>query len=134
QGVLRDSGGKLQVNAVNVTIKLYAAQTGGEALATPVTSVSVKPVNGLFTVAIPVDATLAQVLANPPIWTELSVGNATYPRQLVTADVYALQCGTADALAPSAIDPWHELADSALQNGWIFYGANFARPGYYKDP
>ena len=85
QGVLRDSAGKLQVNPVNVTVKLYAAQTGGDALATPVTSVSVKPVNGLFTVAIPVDAALAEVLANPPVWTELSVGNATYPRQLVTA-------------------------------------------------
>src|SRR5687767_11133239 len=68
QGVLRDNMGSLQSMMVNVTIKLFADQNGGSPLATPVLSTAVMAVNGLFTLAVSVDAALAGVLAAPPIW------------------------------------------------------------------
>ena len=166
QGVLRDSGGKLQSMMVNVTVNLYSASTGGTPLSTPVNALSVMAVNGLFTVTINADQALQTVLSTPPIRLELVVGNDTFPRQLITADVYALQCGAADvanSLAPSvtinaatqvtgvlpvangglgvgSVDPWHEIPDSALSNGWVYYGptpstpASNSTPAYYKNP
>ncbi len=163
QGVLRDSGGKLQSMMVNVTVNLYSASTGGAPLSTPVNALSVMAVNGLFTVTITADQALQTVLATPPIWLELVVGNDTFPRQLITADVYALQCGAADvanSLAPSVtinaatqitgvlpvanggtgaggVEAWHEIPDSALAFGWVWYStptADFTTPAFYKNP
>ncbi len=113
QGVLRSSTGALQSMPVTVTVKLYAAQTGGSELATPVMAQSVMASNGLFTLNVAVTPALATVLtANPQLWLELTVNTDVYPRQPLTSNVYALYAGTADvasSLSSTAMVPGNQI-------------------------
>jgi hypothetical protein len=102
QGVLRDGAGKLQSTMVNVTVTLWDAQTGGNKLAGPYGPFAVMATNGLFSVPIQ-DAMLQPELGGAAqVWVEVIVGNDTFARQLVTPQMFALMCGSADALAPTA--------------------------------
>jgi hypothetical protein len=100
QGVLRNSSGSLQSLLVNVTINLYAAQSGGSPLATPINQYPVMAQSGLFTVTVPVDANLQKVLSSSgQMWLELVVGSDVFPRQLLNANVYALYAQAADSMS-----------------------------------
>lgn len=94
QGVLRDNGGALQSAMVPITIKIFNDQTMSDAanlLGTPVISMPVMAENGLFTVSVPVDGTLkAALVATAQPWLEVTAGADIFPRQPVSADVYAL--------------------------------------------
>jgi hypothetical protein len=100
QGVLRGDMGKLQSSTVNVTVKLWNDQTATAAsslLATPVTTQAVIANNGLFTIPVTVDNALMSKLAGgSPVWLEVTAGNDTFQRQLVTSQMFALMCGSAD--------------------------------------
>ena len=135
QGVLRDKQGALQSTMATVTIKLFAAETGGDAAlwTVPVTGVQVS--NGLFTVNVPVDDTLAAVFGMSPLWLEMTVNGDTFPRQQLTPDVYALVCGTAETLKPST-PTWVTLT---LEGAWIPYNKStdvgaYNQPQAYLDP
>jgi hypothetical protein len=97
QGVLRDGMGKLQTTTVDVTVKLFDAQTMGTLLAGPYESTSVMATNGLFTFPIPPDPMIQTKLGSAAqVWLEVTVGSDTFARQLVTPQLFALMCGTAD--------------------------------------
>lgn len=98
QGVLRDSTGKLQSMMVNVTASLFDAQTAGNRLAGPFGPTAVMAVNGLFTLTIPDNNLLAELQPATQVWLEVAVGNDTFGRQLVTPEIYALMCSTADRI------------------------------------
>ncbi len=110
QGVLRDGTGTLQSITINSIVANFydAAATGtGNKLAGPYTASSVVAVNGLFTFAI-TDATLGASLAKSgtgSAFLELDITTTSggsvdvYPRQAVTAEVFALQCANADNAA-----------------------------------
>jgi hypothetical protein len=96
EGVLRSNTGQLQSMMVNVSVSLYDAQTGGNKLAGPFGPTMVLAQNGLF--ALPIqDAMLQTELAGASdLWLEATVGSDVFPRQQVTPQIWALQCGTAD--------------------------------------
>ena len=96
QGVLRDSAGKLQSMMVTVTVQLFDAQTAGNKLAGPFGPTAVMAVNGLFTLTIPDNNVLTELGPAAQVWLEVTVGNDTFARQLVTPELYALMCATAD--------------------------------------
>jgi hypothetical protein len=96
QGVLRDSAGQLQSTMVNVSVNLFDAQTTGNRLAGPYGPTMVMATNGLFTFPI-TDANLQTELADAAqVWLELTVGTDVFARQLVSPQLYAVMCGTAD--------------------------------------
>jgi hypothetical protein len=157
QGVWRDAGGKLQSSLATVTLNFYAAQTAsaGETLLAQRVDTKVQATGGLFTMTVPVDGMLATALAEPEVWMEMTVNSDTFPRQRVTPDVYALVCGVADELAPTAVvhgaqlEPGSvaatALAPSITTPQWqavtftaggkfTNYGASFNPAGYYLDP
>src|SRR5258706_11620954 len=115
QGVLRDSGGKLQSMMVNVTASLWDAQTSGNKLAGPYGPTMVMATNGLFTFPINDAALTTELAAASQVWLELSVGNDTFARQPVTPQLYALMCGTADNLS-GVLSMAHGGTGSATQN------------------
>jgi len=101
QGVLRDSGGALQTMSVQVTVKLFTAQTAGTELAS-YGPTAVMAQNGLFTLTL-VDATLRQkVGAATEVWIEVIAGNDTFPRQVLAAQIYALMAKHAETAASLA--------------------------------
>jgi hypothetical protein len=117
QGVLRDKMGALQSQtASSVTVKLFAAQapSAGEMSLAEWSQTGVGVSNGIFTVAVAVDDKMEAALAQPEVWLELTVDHDTYARQRLTPDVYALACGTADALAPSAVVSGAQLAPGSV--------------------
>ena len=96
QGVLRDNTGALQSSMVNVTITLWDAQTAGNQLAGPFGPTAVAASNGLFTLTI-TDANLDTELSSASaVWLEMIVGNDSYPRQLVTPELFAIHASHAD--------------------------------------
>src|SRR5713226_3707034 len=101
QGVLR-AAGQLQSMPFNLTVKLYNDRTSTDAaalLGTPVNAQMVGATNGLFTIAINADqALMTRLTTASQVWLEVTAGNDTFPRQLVTPDVYALMCGNADTV------------------------------------
>jgi hypothetical protein len=156
QGVLRDKGGALQSITATVIANFFAADkpmAGEKPLnANPVVLTGVGVSNGLFTVNIPMSPDLSTVFGNPQVWLELTVNSDTFPRQLVTPNVYSLMCGTADNLAPTAkVDggqitpgtlPAVAFAPSVsaatwtaptLLNGWVNYANGYNDAGFYKD-
>lgn len=94
QGVLRDNAGALQSAMVPITVKIFNDQTASDPanlLGTPIASQAVMAENGLFTVAVPVDASLqALLVSTTQPWLELTAGADIFPRQPLSADVYAL--------------------------------------------
>src|SRR5713226_8114235 len=86
----------------NLTVKLYNDRTSTDAaalLGIPVNTQMVGATNGLFTIGINVDPDLMTKLATAPqVWLEITAGNDTFPRQLVTPDIYALMCRSADRI------------------------------------
>jgi hypothetical protein len=98
QGILRDSTGKLQSMSVTVLVQLYDAQMGGNAIGGPLTANNVPVDNGLFTVAFTVPS-LASDLTSVQPWLQLTVGNDTFPRQLVTPVIYSVMAKAADSLS-----------------------------------
>jgi hypothetical protein len=97
QGVLRDGSGQLQSMMVAVSISLFDDQSAGNKLAGPYGPTTVMATNGLFTLPVQ-DAALATELGSAAqVWLEVTVGSDTFPRQLVTPQIFALMCGTADA-------------------------------------
>jgi hypothetical protein len=104
QGILRDASGKLQSMSVTTTVRLFDAQMGGTALGTPIQGVAVGAQNGLFTLAVTIDDTLkAKLFTATQVWLELQADADTFPRQLVTAEAFALMCGSADSLSVACV-------------------------------
>jgi hypothetical protein len=95
QGVLRDNTGKLQSTSVNVTVKLFDAQTAGNQLGPTFGPTAVGAENGLFTLTINAPSLAGDIKSTQP-WMEVSVGNDTFARQLVTPVVYAVLAAHAD--------------------------------------
>jgi hypothetical protein len=115
QGVLHDSTGALQTMPVMVTVKLFAAQTGGSALATKGPT-SVMATNGLFTFQF-ADVNLQTELAGAAqVWMEVTAGSDTFARQPVNPQLYALMCGTADA-AKSVVGGYVDLTSAQTVAG-----------------
>ena len=97
QGVLRDSAGKLQTMAANVTVNLYDAQTAGNVLAGPYVAMAVPVSNGLFTVTFG-DPQLRQKIGSAAnVWIEVDVGTDVFSRQRMSTQPFALMCQTADS-------------------------------------
>jgi hypothetical protein len=98
QGVLRNNAGALQSLQFDVFVNLWTAQTGGTELKSYGQVVVAE--NGVFSVTVS-DTTLPALLAaNASLWVEVSaVGFGTFPRQSVTADLYAMQSGTSESLS-----------------------------------
>ena len=72
QGLLRDSAGKLQSVMVTLTLKLF--DMDGNLLDTPVAAQQVMAQSGLFTVSVPVSATLLGKLGSTsPVLLEMTV-------------------------------------------------------------
>lgn len=101
QGVLRNSQGQLQSMMVSVIASLWDAQMGGTRLGDPYGPQNVMAENGLFTIAFD-DPALKDALASPSVsevWLEVTVGAETLPRQLVTAQLFAMLASRADGLS-----------------------------------
>src|SRR5207248_345365 len=81
---------------INVTVKLFDAQTGTNQLGPTFGPTSVMAENGLFTLTINAPSLMSDLASIQP-WMEVSVGNDTYPRQLVTPVIYAVMAAHADA-------------------------------------
>jgi hypothetical protein len=96
QGVLRDGSGQLQSLMVNVSISLFDDQSAGNKLAGPYGPTMVMATNGLFTFPVQDAALQAELGAAAQVWLELTVGSDTFPRQMVTPQIYSLMSGTAD--------------------------------------
>ncbi len=97
QGTLRDANGALLDGTVNLTLKLYAAVTGGSPLHTEAfANVNVR--NGLFNVVVG-DATpiATTVFDNYPLYLGLSVNQDAelLPRQRLHPVPYAMQANSA---------------------------------------
>src|SRR2546429_244438 len=93
QGVLRDSAGKLQSSTVQVTVKFFDKQTGGNPIGATFGPVAAAAVNGLFSQPVTLAAGDFTALANAAqVWMEVTVGNDTFDRQKVSPELYALAC------------------------------------------
>ena len=97
QGTLRDANGDLISGTVNLTLKLYAAVTGGSALhSESYTGVNVR--DGLFSIVVG-DATpiAPTVFDNYPLYLGLSVNSdpEMLPRQRLHPVPYAMQANSA---------------------------------------
>src|SRR5205823_3913447 len=78
QGVVRTAQGALQTSSSMVTVKLFDAQTAGNALGSfGPTAVMVQ--NGLFTLAIPVSSgEITAIGGAAQLWMEVTVDSETY--------------------------------------------------------
>jgi hypothetical protein len=97
QGILRDNTGQLESLMVNVTVKVYDAQTLGSQVGATLGPTTVMAQSGLFTLTMPLAGSdVTAMAAAPALWMEVTAGNDTFPRQIVTPQVFALFAGTAD--------------------------------------
>jgi formylglycine-generating enzyme required for sulfatase activity len=88
-----DDGGVPVEGPRDITVRVYAAASGGTAVCTtsaPATTVS----GGRFRVALS-DTCAAAVHANPDLWIEAEVGGTVLPRTKIGAVPYALEADTA---------------------------------------
>lgn len=103
QGILRDGDGKLQSAVAHVTVSFYDASEAGNLVAGPYGPTEVSVDNGLFTVIIRAPE-LRQDIARAAdgVWMEIVEGATLFPRQPISADLFALSsvsAETADALS-----------------------------------
>ena len=115
QGVLRDSTGKLQSMMVNVTVSLFDVQTAGAGnrLAGPFGPTALMAQNGLFTVSLNDPNLVTELSGQSQVWLEVTAGNDTFPRQLVTPEIYSVMCGNADKLGGTAASGYLTTAAAA---------------------
>jgi hypothetical protein len=91
-GYLEDGVGKPVSGPIAATVKLFGAETGGNALCTTASTVQVG--NGWFSVPLENGCTAA-VKGAPDQWAEMTVGITTLPRQRISAVPYAVEAGRA---------------------------------------
>jgi hypothetical protein len=97
QGVLRDGAGKLQSMAVQVSATLYDAEVGGSVRAGPFASpMPVQATNGLFSVTFEDMDLVTKISLASELWLEVTVDSDVFPRQKVTAQIYALVAASAN--------------------------------------
>jgi hypothetical protein len=101
QGILRDGSGALQTKTVSVSASFYDAQTNGNKLAGPFTQ-SLVASDGLFTLTLS-DAALPSLAGAAQLWLEVSVGADVFERQLVTPQLSALVCKSAESYAGATL-------------------------------
>ena len=97
QGTLRDASGNLLNGPVNLTLKLYAVVTGGNALHTE-SFANVNVRNGVFSVVVGDNTPLAPtVFDNAPLYLGISVNSDAemLPRQRLHPVPWAMQSSTA---------------------------------------
>lgn len=94
QGVLETSGGSPVNGTYKLTVRVFAAETGGSALYTQVFD-GVAVQGGVFDVLAAVPQ--ATMRANPSSWLEVQVeAEPPLPRQAITSAAYALHAASAD--------------------------------------
>jgi hypothetical protein len=99
QGVLRDSAGRLQSMSLDVTVNFFDGAASPTLLAGPYTTNGAMVVNGLFSVAVDDAALAAKLAAASEAWLQITAGSDVFPRQRVSADVFAQRCSAADSLS-----------------------------------
>jgi hypothetical protein len=102
QGILRDKMGGLQSAMVNVTVSFFDAQTNGNRLAGPYGPTALMASDGLFTLTVNDPNISSSLQGKSALWLQVTAGNDTFDRQLVTPEIYALMCGNADQLGGHA--------------------------------
>jgi hypothetical protein len=138
QGVLRDGMGNFQSMPVDLTVKFFDSETGGQMLTNPYVAKSVPVAGGLFSQVITDKDLIANLSTASSVWMEVTVTSAgvtdIFARQKITPTVFALMCSTADNATHAT------TADNALQlNGvpasaWASASSvTNAGDGYFKD-
>ena len=96
QGKLLDSDGVGLNDTLNITFKLYTAETGGDPIWTE-TIDNVEISKGLFSVELGTSDGFDTLSFAQPYWLEIEVAGETLtPRERLTSAPYALRAGTAD--------------------------------------
>lgn len=123
QGVLNDSGGVPVSATVNMTFKIYDAETGGNLLWNETQSVQIS--NGVFNVQLgSVQALTSTVFQTNTLYLGIQVGADAemVPRQHLTSGFYAQKAATVDVPVPiGAIMAWAKSISGipALPDGWV---------------
>ncbi len=114
QGVLRNGMGQLQTIPIDLKVQFFNGT--GTSLAGPYTKTGVVVVNGLFNLQVE-DPTIGALLAattDGQVFLEVTVNSTdVFPRQRVTSEVFALQCGNADSLGGKVAAAYLTSADAA---------------------
>lgn len=121
QGVLRDGSGNLQSMSVKVSVTLFDAQTNGNQISQPASLVDVQAVDGLFTLAVALPS-YEQIKDKPQVWLELVVGNDTYPRQLVTSQIFAFMASRAEEADKLSVNCVGCVGTSQIADGAVTPG------------
>lgn len=99
QGVLRNGMGALQSAMVNVSVSFFDAATNGNRIAGPYGPTAVMAVDGLFTLTIADSVIISKLQGKAQVWLQVTVGNDTFDPQIVTPEIFALMCSTADSFS-----------------------------------
>jgi hypothetical protein len=113
QGVLRDGSGALQSVALDVSVSLWSAASGGTRLAGPYTKSGVPVSDGLFTFTVSDPALPATLASASAVWMEVSAGTNTFERQKVTSSFYAAVAGDSAKLNGAAGSSYQKVLSVA---------------------